>query len=793
MAIFNPQIPDTQDPNWLGWSKPISVTPGDSSTGALLSTFAEGLGGALKLADKGISSIAEDETYDKAKAIQQDYQTRLADANDYIRGTRTDATASSPTGGAATAGASLLPSTGQVPNQYGLPSQVQRLPVQIDTLGQARANGKLSETDYYARLDALAKDIRSRYPGYREQIDAAMTKATGVDPANAYIKSVLGDINSFVTGANTDRNKIISEITNSTINGSPESILAQRLFAEGKITTSAQAMAVLSPAWQRHYTYTTSIQQNNAIESDEKIKVLNGTKALNTDASSYIQASISAIVMPGGAQKVTDYLAAKASGTAAPIPEDQAIMLGQTIDAAKTKAYTDLYKKYSQSPGVDPRTGLPIASALETLGDEGVKRIINNNLAWYDQVKEHVTNKDVGAMFTTAKLLEATNSQATAYVLRNSKPMAMLSVIKNVAGPNFLATPYIASAIGTMGKNETDVFNAAATMFATQPGINSYPNMPAPSGIPTTPSEILKGAQSQTQTPGAPVVGSREFNRQVVELSPKMILDTSLPTTVRINAARGAFDPANKNFIGLIEGRKEKMQVFQTYTSPQITSAIKSLGDPNIWTQFKTWAGGEFANQLFNEDVQILNKAVNYKGLDISWDFDNHQYILSTPRFKNINLQSFKPEFVAGTELQGPFGYTVLKDTINAINRINTGISSIAGIYKQDNLDPNTFMPSLLQAANINQNSISKLLAYPFKQRALQYNEENAPASGSLGDFLKNPAPGKFKIDSKPSSSKPTTRGNITDENIISIDAMDIPEGMSARELIQKLKKEGRW
>jgi hypothetical protein len=56
---------------------------------------------------------------------------------------------------------------------------------------QAGVNaGNVKETSYYAMLDSKARQMRARYPGYRDHIDGVMKEFTGVDPANTLIREL---------------------------------------------------------------------------------------------------------------------------------------------------------------------------------------------------------------------------------------------------------------------------------------------------------------------------------------------------------------------------------------------------------------------------------------------------------------------------------------------------------------------------------------------------------------------------------------------------------------------------
>lgn len=103
-----------------------------------------------------------------------------------------------------------------------LPKDINDLPGKINAIYNARNDGHISETYYWGRLSDIASDIRSRYPrGYRNYIDNKIQEITGRDPANAYIESLIRDINTNLGDKNKDLDKLKAEFYQGNIIGRP--------------------------------------------------------------------------------------------------------------------------------------------------------------------------------------------------------------------------------------------------------------------------------------------------------------------------------------------------------------------------------------------------------------------------------------------------------------------------------------------------------------------------------------------------------------------------------------------
>jgi hypothetical protein len=198
MADIASPVPGQPDSPYF-WARPTSEPKPDISGeikgkaigGALKeggSALREGVQGVTAAYEKGIQNTI----YAGVDPLRDQYMERLHSADSILQGQQT-------------------------PDPLGrdAPRDVKGLPNTLNTLDSARANGKLSQTDYDARLNALAKEVRGKYPGYREYVDETFKRVTGRDSANQYIKSVIGDIDSYVSARKGEGEKLANKIMSS--------------------------------------------------------------------------------------------------------------------------------------------------------------------------------------------------------------------------------------------------------------------------------------------------------------------------------------------------------------------------------------------------------------------------------------------------------------------------------------------------------------------------------------------------------------------------------------------------
>src|SRR5678816_3678257 len=174
----------------MGLSKPITMPePAVDKSGALAIAGAGDLfTSSIAAADEIIKAKASSRIENEAGAEKDLHISELEAAKATITGQEVG-----PNAGVKTNATDPSLEVSSQSRQDTLVAQPQEVPAGLDglsrtlgTLDSARANGKLSETAYYARLNSVARSVRSQFPGYRDYIDSQVEKVTGVAPANAY-------------------------------------------------------------------------------------------------------------------------------------------------------------------------------------------------------------------------------------------------------------------------------------------------------------------------------------------------------------------------------------------------------------------------------------------------------------------------------------------------------------------------------------------------------------------------------------------------------------------------------
>src|SRR5215204_4866760 len=205
MATFAPQVAPTNDPNYMNYSKPISDIQADKSSGMLLTALGESIEGVAKVGDTITKEVINEEVRAGVDKQRDAFTSALVQTAD------------------AQSGAGLVPSPqGQAEagikapslaeGEESLPAGVKAGVAKAQAIGTAMTqnSGKANDTLYTGALTALTKKHRNKYPGYRDYIDNKISEVSGINPANAYMRNLLEDINRNATSSRAETEKGIA-------------------------------------------------------------------------------------------------------------------------------------------------------------------------------------------------------------------------------------------------------------------------------------------------------------------------------------------------------------------------------------------------------------------------------------------------------------------------------------------------------------------------------------------------------------------------------------------------------
>src|SRR5258708_5532794 len=183
-------------------SVPSLEAPVDISKGQVLEGTGQAIEGAAKGADEIIKTFAGEEARDVARKARDTYTGDLEQGYANVSG--------------------QAPPQSLVDRKPGdnAPDTLKQSISGLKDLKGARANNKLSETAFWGLVDDRLSSIRAKYgPGYYKYIDEQASSVLGTNPANAYVRGLISDINTYVTAANDQMKATRTKILNAATEG----------------------------------------------------------------------------------------------------------------------------------------------------------------------------------------------------------------------------------------------------------------------------------------------------------------------------------------------------------------------------------------------------------------------------------------------------------------------------------------------------------------------------------------------------------------------------------------------
>ncbi len=772
MAIFNPQVPNTNDPNWLGWSKSISQPQPDTSTGDALSSIGSSLSLGVHAADALVKDFVKDTTYDQTRKIVDDYtstlekadiSTRIAaaakgvgpgTASETEQGTVDNTELSGARRQPAGTPFSSLPGSGGLPpTNQAPPADLKSLPQDLGILNSARGNGKLSNTAYIGRLDALAKDLRSRYPGYRDYIDQEIHKVSGVNPANAYISSLLGDINSFANAGKAEANKvrdfIIGEMKEGTLG--PLGPALMQSYLTGGLGNPSEAlvkvMQVAAPARQLKYQLELSkARRAERVGTDEDTR-----RDLEADASKIMDGHainyFNALHVVSGAptsEKISE-IARKAAAGEIKLDDVQNQALERAVRAQKVemnKAFDD----FLNQTGPDGRPNVTI------LGTERANQLKKFHASRFDDVADLIGNKDYGTAYSNMHTVRAMGEDDK-YKILTSKELGMVARIDRAISSMGLSDESKKLFQANLQANLPAKFGEWLKKANQEMALQPYTAQGIVSTLKQQADDLKKRASEQG-------LGGVELAKTYDQLFSTIEQITKIKDPlIREGLAKAAFNEGNIGLLnsvpddkfeqtpgGMVKFIPGKYSLYNRMFSPDMTKTMKQMPQER-WIEYKDLGEHLIARELFGPSFRQLSDMSPDSGVIIGWNTEKNQ---------------IKYQFTNTSDLRGPIQVSPERraQVKQTIDRMNLALSNYANIAKEEGIDVSTFLLDTLKRNGVD---LGKIPGIPAELTKEIIRAKEAEAQGEskrqkeYGVTPPKPAFNPFKLD----STIPATNPNV--------------------------------
>lgn len=610
MAQFDntPQVQDA--PNFTSRSQGITSSP-NTALATLFESVASAFEGGVKIADQAQKDQILDDIFAGADAVRSEFGVDDA--------TLMEADAES---------------------QNPLPAGIQAAGENLARLENAHRKGPksgVSESHYWARMNNMVRQLRAKYPGYRQEIDQMVSSVTGATPANALRSALFNEWNS---GAESDPYAKFADWAMK--DGSLPADFFQRQ-ENGNPYGLVELQAAVS---------TTKRKQSEMTESKKQLEYANSMGTLNQKEALRVFQSEAAMTVTNLLQDSTSVIGTSYTALTERIQEAQrAAAQGAPVDTNYLRTAYAEFKGLVQSE----LRGLSMQQFGSTAADSYISMIsdpqaidaaINQAMAPLNIIEDAILNEQYGVVGSMAAWLESTKDLNSKELLQALPEIGRLQALKETAGPTvvdllLMLQPQLQSSLAKRLLDNEAVHAASGT------------------------SNIVEGFDK-----GEANDQGEEYYNGLIKRWQNTIQEAtngSLPLEVIQNNVQYMFGVDSQAVFARMSN-DDKYEYYRQVVSPTVTNQmlqIKKSGDEASWNTYQSWATNAFVG-LFRESVQGLqevNTSARYSGMQVRWD-------------KNL------PGFVIqGQGIAGIGAYTT------PATNMNTAIQTITPILRANNED----------------------------------------------------------------------------------------------------------
>jgi hypothetical protein len=705
MAPFNPEPPKTNDPNYLGYSHPISPFEGDKSTGLALSGIGDVLGMAVKGADNFVKGIIDNAVYSgvdtQREGLTGALETKLGiPPNQQVADVHPDY----PSGEAAGSTLNVLPQ-----NTTDLPNELQNLDRSAGNLTNASAARNIPNTYYWGRLDVLAKDLRNQYPGYRDYIDTKVSQVSGGNPANQYMHLLLQSAAAAAGGDKSNLEKARTELLKHTgeMGGTEDKVSAAEMMHRinsGVYSDPTAAVMTWASKKDAVKAHNKAIVDNwNAENADAESHKLHAGVVISQLSANKVKEiwNDSMGAVPGMSVKTLEEFTAKVMRGDLPMTEDQALKLGYALAAKISQGRISLLSS-TRTQGGDRNQSL-----ADVYGDGETNKRIDAGLEVLTELSKRLINgkpSDLAIVGYTAKHIEATVSDAKSEIMKDPKianKVITLKIANDFGGPavaNYLA----ADALGAGFAGDLSVLfdHQRASMIDPNQNysikdsiLDAYKHKV---GLPPEPGDVYARPTGNTE---------RGYYDKILQWPSKVLNNPKVADDIKITTAHRTYDPKNVDLIGLFDKGDHQTQAFSYLTSKDVIAGLTKIRskDPASWDLAKNWADKTFRNELFTTSIRNLGKYATTPDVKIMYNPDDSSFHATYVPGANIT----NPVEAARSRARGPnLQAAYVQDLQHELDNLNAGIKGVANFIKMDKGDVNAYVLSTMINAGLDPKTI---------------------------------------------------------------------------------------
>ena len=642
MAQFADYNKPDKDPNYLGLSKEIDVPRTTDSTANLI-------GDVTKIAVTGLNAVdtMNKDTIDKQlfAGVNQERQESIDTGLGIISGQNP-------------------PSVTNKEGEPDIPANMQQELRRAEQITQAKKMGKVEDVQYYGNMQEIAQRLTHRYPGYARYISDRMSHWLGTNAANAQRAAILDTARTMFATTDSGQNK-----WSTFVRGNYEHFYD----ADGKPNQQMITMAM------------------NAFGNPEKMAQVESFIA-KVRARKGAVTALTAELGLGSSQSTMTEDRALAIYRQAAAEETHGVMTtgAFTIGGMSFSGMKDIEEQVNMIKAaggkVDPEMLVPLGLAVgryEKLAEAKMRELANKP-EFFKHIKSpeklEAVRKELLGNFASLKAdVGAGNANLVTASFNTFEGMSNNDAIRALGNPiirgwntfRLTAGPGAGAAID----QEIKLLGPKG-IHALSKQIRTLHMMGISSGMISSPQQLVSDYNRVHEITGTPTTAQQadraNYLNSMQQFAINIVNNQNVPQAMRENIAKYIASGGNTEFINKLPVQQQ-MNAWVALAGDQTARAIKAGVSPAQWREYRTWNQLTFKSLIATQVSQINKGGELGANIGIVLD-DNNQ----------LRFDTGGREGRLGTQQQGGYPAGVSRDTIRALEDINLGLETYAGILKID-------------------------------------------------------------------------------------------------------------
>ena len=643
MASFNAQDPRTSDPNYMGSLKEPSRYDYHNRS---FDTLFSGLTGAVDDVAKTAKTGFDD-------AIRTDVR---AGYDSELKSMGVDAAVGQAQRGEPINADKPVDPVNPLAANKPPPEAAASFRGTLEQLQAAKAAGKIDDTYFNARMVALNRQVRSQYPGWRDDVDQIVEEVTGIKPANALRRSLLSDLE---TAQKTNQSAVDKQTAflNQHVEDLPPDYV-QRQGSNNPYTYAELYQGIQAKAASRQ-----ALTDSKAkLAYDLENKTFNASNA--NDVGSQAVSSIVGRLMTDATsgmdfKKLQEQIAGSEGKPPSPEQLQQWRAGYAALDSRIDKEFNDQFFQ-----PLHDGSGKTLADAIgDTKKVEDLRKQAHSVLG---QIDKNLTDGNYGLASIHANFAKDLLDSRRAGVLKDNDTLANVAAISGIPGMSTALPAVLASDPTLMGAFSSGLSKSLLVQSAT------------PTGLPVSQQlDKLKAEKNPDET-------RNWFNKQTMVLNNPVWVKSS-PQLVRSFADK-MFAPENQDFLDSFKGSDNKFKAFTQLTSPQITRNIIDLDkqSPGVLANYTHWATDNFF-KVFKGEGDAVSGAKNLQYIDVNFDAKAGRFVVTTTEAGKAAL--------SGTPSVGPHNLIDKVEGLmggnvqGSVDRMNRALANLKPVFDNQGMD----------------------------------------------------------------------------------------------------------